>query len=468
MARYQWAGILVQRSDRLAAYAKVAPDPQDVRREGEEAVNLAMTMLEVASKSLAVELDTRNPEKSPAQGELPWNQTADLSTVINYRLGQAWLSQGRLEQDAGKRKVALDRARELLTPYGNERPVQPIQWEAEILLADIDELAGNDGDLLKRLRRLAALKMPEDPGRRIRLMLAKTDLAQGRADETIKILESASKQNPNPEADLVLIEALFRRSKEVQKTAPRATDEYRTKALTLVKQLTDRGAYWRRRVDEVIAQKLELSDVKNDSTLLRRWVETKRAAGEKEPAVNGLRRWLDLINAQRGNKDDLASGRLMLAAWLFEDGNFPAAESEFDRFVKDFPNHPTAAKASLSAILAHERQLSNPPKPEEAKAFRVKLDQHREKFPNDPTLSEIASLTARMANAEGNDEAAMEAYRSIEPSSSRFPAALQGMAIRQFHWVTAPKPDENKEEIGKSIVELRKMIELAKTIGRLR
>ena len=465
MARYQWAGVLVQRSDRLSAYAKVAPDPTAVRLEAEDAVNQAMNLLDTANTSLATELDARNPEKTPGTGELPWNQTADLSTVINYRLGQAWLSQGRLEQDATKRRVALDRARTLLSPYGSEKPAQPIQWEAEILLADVDQLAEKNDDLLKRLRRLAALKMPEDPGRRIRLMLAKAELAQGKADEAIKILEAASKQTPNPEADLVLAEALFKRGKEVQKSAPRTTDQLRARALTLVQQLTERGPYWRKRIDEVISRALELNDVKNDSVLLRRWVETKRTEGQKEPSVSGLRRWLDLMYAKKGDKNEIASGRLMLAAWLFEDGNFPAAEAEFDRFIKDFPDNPRAPKASLSAILAHEKQLSSPPKPEEAKALRVKLDEHREKFPNDPTQSEIASLTARMANAEGNDQAAMEAYRSIEPSSPRFAGALQGMALRQYHWASAPKPAEKKAEIETSIAELRKMIELAKPMA---
>lgn len=461
MARYQWAGVLIQRSDRLSIYAKVAPDPEQVRGEAENAINLAMKMLETAGPSILQELDTRNPEKAPAPNELPWNQTADLSTVINYRMGQAWLSQARIDADANKKNTAIDRARTLLTPYGNAKPTQPIQWEAEIMLAEVDQLAGKNDDVLKRLRHLTSLKMPEDPGRRVRLMLAKAELAQGKADETIKVLESASKQNPSPEAELVLMEALFRRGRELQKSAPRTTDQYRTKALALLKQLTDRGPYWKKRADEVIAQSLELADVRNDSSLLRRWIETKRAGGDKANSADGLRRWIDLMIAKKGDKEEIASGRLMLAAWLFEDGNFAGAESEFDRFVREFPDHPRAPKASLSAILSHERQLSSPPKPEEAKIFREKLDLHRQKFPNDPTISEIASLTARMASVEGNDAAAMEAYNAIDPSSTRFPSALQGMALRQYRWVTSPKPDQHKSEIEKAIAELRKMIEAA-------
>ncbi|MBX9653537.1 hypothetical protein K2Y11_07950, partial [bacterium] len=147
MARYQWAGVLIQRSDRLSVYAKVAPDPEQVRGEAENAINLAMKMLETAGPSILQELDTRNPEKAPAPNELPWNQTADLSTVINYRMGQAWLSQARIDVDANKKNTAIDRARTLLAPYGNAKPTQPIQWEAEIMLAEVDQLAGKNDEV---------------------------------------------------------------------------------------------------------------------------------------------------------------------------------------------------------------------------------------------------------------------------------------------------------------------------------
>lgn len=401
--RYQWAGELLLRAERLWLRSKVQPKDASLASAARQAVGDAIDRLE------AIKADA---------GEEP------SENAVQFRLGLAYLSAARLSPEGAARREWAEKSIAALAPIPTP-PNSTTSAEKTLAIAEAELSLGRLNQALDQLAG-AADTFPLDYRERGLVLRARIFLAAGQDENAIALLERPEgPRAPGPERLLLLIELLLERQKALRKDAADEARRLLARAVGLIELLeAEHGGYWARRGEAMLVREASPSDAEGEPKVLLRLGAALRREGKYDAAIAAFRAAKD----RRARPEALGPDvDFALAETLRDAGREEEAAEAFLDFARKHPSDRRRGEALLGAAL----ELGSDPKKLRDPARRAKyqelLERHVERV-GEPGSAEARWRLGRLAERNKDPLAAIDHYRQVSAGEPRFAAALEARA----------------------------------------
>ena len=455
IVRYRWVGELLARAQFTAKLSAALPDDAAL---AEDTLNVARSAVETMTelrKEVAEQVNNAGARRAKGSGALSLDKLVNLSTASDYRLGNAWLAVARVAKDKEEKEKAISNADALLKQFAEAKTKDPVVIESRIARAELMSLRNMSKQAIDELRLLRGSDFPKNYQAQANMLLGQLLLEQGPLQEAVDVLGVPKDERvPGAEWDLMLIEALLRRSTELASSARAKADQLQDQALKSLDEVEAQyGRYWAQRGETILAQHGRLDESTVNLGLLERLGNVFRARQELKKSLTAYDRGAKLAKEQK--KSDVAC-RLEYAGGnvAFQLEDYPSAAERLTAVSREWPKSEVAAQALLTASYAWARQYSKSSDAQILAKYRAVLEEHLEKFPESTMEPEIHWLLGGLAEREQKWEEAITQYRSVWLESPYFPRALQslvGICHDRLVLGTAQRTPEQEELLKKTI-----------------
>jgi hypothetical protein len=461
----QLALIDFRRADWGLAQWELRPELQELREPAQTAIAAALRQLTVLEKQLGLQV-RQNSADAAAGARSPPGEAAPLSAFerrnlwqqLRLKIGAAWLIQARLaEVGSADRASALVTADEWLQSLTSETSIEPITWEAQLLLA---EVARRRFDLDRATKLLAAFEktISDDSPRelierwaseRVQVLLARQQpgaalswLSEQRKSGALKFAAQPTTSNSrnvtshdaSTFAELaywqIVAELALWRTTLARGESQLAAELWERLTVELKQLEQQESGYWGLRA----RRDWQLEHERHEfGTELAELVRTARASLSEQDATRSIERFDAAIAAATKAPDrpaiealrrELADTR---AALLFQSNRFEEAATAY-RELAEAPRHPRSAATHLLWAYSLGRWWEQQPGDERRAAFTAALISLKQRYPEDPAAHEATWLLGTLREREARFADAIREFTTIPESHARFDDAWAAIA----------------------------------------
>jgi TolA-binding protein len=393
------------------------PEMDAARAELQRAEELAV----VLDKSVRQELEAYNAKSS----RLPFAQLTSLSNDVPYRLAQIRLSLAQTHEAKSPSRVTLLEAAakgfDLYTREGYSDDEVIIR--AHLGLAECRRLQKDYEGARKVLLLVEQSKSASAALKDEALALQmQTLMDQDQPAAALALLRGRQKLSGN--LALEQVRALLAQGQQEHKRGDKRSAGNLQKAAFDAVSVGERehGAAWLARADGALIL-LALPELLDDLSAALRLARACESLERHEKAVAAYTRAAELARAA-GQVDqafelDLAAGRLLIAT-----GQHQAAYERLRRLSHNAPSTEKAAKASSTGTLALLHELQKAPGESVENTLSKALEEHLQRFPDDPTAADAHFLLAALLAGRGQYEDSLRHYMTMPVGHPHFGDAL--------------------------------------------
>ena len=430
LARRQDAVVYLARGKLFRHQAEVDGNPQPLFELALADLKKAAGLLRRIERELAEESNRRGRTSQPPAGGLADDELARLHDNVRAQLAEA-LRNESLCYPAGSadRAASLTAAAEI---YGQLAQYDdPPHWTGRLGLAVCNRLLGNSAVAAQQLDRLPAAGAPPHVVIRVRLEKARLELAGGRTDRALEMLQKIPPTSGPTAAewDYELLVALVRAQKEAKDKG--FADMWRQKAGRQSRIIAARhGPYWMRRAEALLGRNVAAGPEAAANHFYR--------SGKFDDAVAAYGR-ASAEAARAGRADDAFRLAYVAATIRYQRQQYDDAMRRYRQLAISQPRHQKAAEAHLLAVycaarLVDERKL-------ETAAYGTMLTEHLRLWPEAPTAGRARQWLGQHFQRQHKWSDAVAAYRQIPPEDELFAPAVEATAACYRQWVAGLKTD---------------------------
>jgi len=419
----------------LRQEAETTGGSEQALSQAREHLRLAIDSLRDASAATADALRAQQLGRKPAPGEWSGAELRALDKNTQYQTARALRSLAEsYPPESADRTGALTQAVDLLAPLSQLDVEDPLGWPSRLDAAACHRLLGNLDSAKRRLDLIDQQSPPEQVAARALAERLRLSVAEKRIEAATQLLNKWRTENHAPLAELdyaalELLLAAWQTSLDAgDKTA--ATEGQKRAADAATEIQRTHGAYWGRRAEALLAERLAGKMDAAGSAALARAAEGFYRAGQRDEAVTAY----DRAATEARKAAQLAQAfdwQYTAAAIEQEQKHFAVAADRFREAAIAQPKLAKAADAHLLAIYNWGQHAQTDKAPTAIARYTELLEEHLAKWPDALSADRARVWLGRVRDREGHWPAAAEQYAAVRPTSEAAGEALEGLARAQ-------------------------------------
>ncbi|HMC11811.1 MAG TPA: hypothetical protein VKH44_10990, partial [Pirellulaceae bacterium] len=309
-------------------------------------------------------------------------------------------------------------------------------WMSRVASIECSRLLGDPERTLRDLDALEKLAPVADIGDRLLAERARVFMAQKKFREAAALLDGLEGRQNSLAGELGLLQIQLRIA-EWQAGQPGSEAPGRDAKVPapLLKSLEDRasrmgqeaGGYWAARAELLIRQLRDTQQYGPELADLVARAQTAFNEGKSPEAVElygEAAAW-----AHKNGRAELAfQFGFTRASIEIKSQSWVDASADLLELAEQFPKNPKAAQAHLLAAFALGKSYDEKPSRARREEFARVLEDHRQKFVNDPTAAEATWMLAELDERRGLYTEALDLFKSIPRDHKRGPPAQVALA----------------------------------------
>ncbi len=391
----------------------------------------ALRRLSGVEKTLAERLRILESRKKPAEGV----SAAELRRLLSHvRLRTGFVLQARARlSPAGSQErhsdlIDADEHFRKLTNAANEER----QSAAKLGLAISNRLRDELERSFEMLDNLAKeTSAPREFQDAVQLERARTQLANRRPDDAAQILlqlRTGRERLPGEYWQIYFQTLTTLRRAAAQRQVATLIEELNARAEAALQDVDQQaGGSWSRRCREIwaAAESVERYGQRIVASISRG--KSEYLAGRMEAAVSAYSSALEL--AEQDDKTNLAMDvGYTLAAIQAKLAHWEDVAKTCRQLVVSHADHVKATEIDLLHLHALGRLYDQQRDAERRAAYERAMDEHVERFPQSPSVSEVEFLRGQLLETSGHPVEAIAAYERVKPDHPRANSAMAAVA----------------------------------------
>ena len=404
----------------LARYGRILRE--DVELQGVTRVENARRSVRDAQRfleSLAddVSRQTRLSHHSGGRSDhLSSDELFSVHAHVQFHLASVYIDQALLYPVKSTDRVnSLTRALRHFAPLAHTLTDTPRKWDSRLEQIRCHRLLGQRNKVEQLIQFLSAAEPPDWVLVQLRIERARQALNEGRPDKALQIVGGAarSKTDAHPLAVLIVIESLSRQLTLLKQNERAENSLGRLRQLSaLVQELEDHhGLYWARRAELLMAKTIGRVANSTDTTLLLRSARSLFRQGNIAEALatyDGVAR-----KAQQAGQTDIAfEAGLEAASIEFQSQNHEQAQARFQAISTQFPRHPMAANAHLTAVVA-AAQIARQ-RPDTLNSYKQLIQEHLQHWPQGDSANKVRYWLGQLYQHDTQWASAIREFSAID------------------------------------------------------
>jgi len=420
-----WGELLRQEAETTGATKEAYEPARKHSRAAIAALRDAATMTTEAIRATT-------PAKKPAPGDWSAAELRALDKNIQYQTARALRSLAEsYPVDSPDRASALAQAVDLLGPLSQLDVNEPVAWSSRLDAATCQRLLGNLESATRRLDQITTEEPPERIAARVLAERLRVAILEKRMDQAIEALDKWRTEDHAPLADLdyAALEIYLARWRIAQDGGDKSlAAEWQQRAADAVTAIeTAHGAYWGRRAEALLAERVAGRIGAADATSLARAAEGFYRAGQKSEAVAAY----DRAAAAARKAAQLPKAfdwEFTAAAIEQEQKHFSSAADRFRQAAIAQPSLDKSAEAHLLAIFNQGQHAGQQNDAQAIARYTELLEEHLDKWPNAKSADRAHLLLARVREREKHWSQAADQYAAVRPATESAAEAMEGLA----------------------------------------
>jgi len=332
-----------------------------------------------------------------------------------------------------------------IEPLTTLRPESGILWSALLLeircLRDLGKTAQSDAKAQQLLEQMP----PAAVALQARAEQIRVAVEENNAERTTHLINLGREieGQSSPELDFAIFEAYlqFWQSAEAQNDAE-GTKRWQNECAAVIQQLDQlHGSYWARKAEQMLTRTASTGDTQNVALLKR----TAENYVRKQAWSEALRNY-DLAISAAAAKSDLDTEyqlRLTAAAAAVQANQLEEAIQRFREAATRFPAADDSPKYHLTAAY-YQSVLARQSTPVKLEPYLKLLQENLQLWPSGPAAEQAAMWTGQVEFSRGNWQQATKAYMLIDPESTQFGLAVDGVRQASLKWF---QEDQAKDQL---------------------
>ncbi|MHB8863339.1 MAG: hypothetical protein ACYC6N_13100, partial [Pirellulaceae bacterium] len=417
--------------------AEVAVTPQAALEEARAAIRQAAGALEDLDKQLAEQV-ARSTAHSQSADALSGDELVSLQNHVRFQLARAFRNQALCyAPESDDRVAALTLAVEQLNRTLRQlRSDDPLAWEVYLDLATCHRLLGSPSQAQLALTAPSSDKAPVDVQLRALAETAELAVAAGNPQQALDELQQAraARDIASPEVDFAQLQATLALWKAADdKHDEAAAEQWQKQATTAVAALEQlHGPYWGRRGELELLRVAGKGSAVSSVAILGRTADNLYLKGQFDEAILAYER---AAQQARVGADSEAAITWEHKAALIEQQlkMHQRAAHRLERLALEQKSLPQAAEMHLlaawnAAQAIREEQL-------DPDRYATLLEQHLSQWPDSSTTNVARAWLGKLRESQSRWEAAVEAYRGIQPDAEQRAPTLPALARCWERWI---------------------------------
>ncbi|MHB8973095.1 MAG: tetratricopeptide repeat protein [Pirellulaceae bacterium] len=438
--------LLVQVQDALTSLAagelarieaEVAAEPQAAQELARTEIRQATRALEELDKQLTEQV-ARSSDRTDAADPLSGDELVAVQNHVRFQLARAFRNQALCYAPGSDDRVAsLTMAVEQLNRTLRQlRADDPLVWQVYLDLATCQRLLGSVPQAQLALTAPLSDKAPADIQLRALAETAELAVAAGNPQQALDELKQArAAQNvSSAEVDFAQLEATLALWKMAvdQKNDETAAQwqKQATAAVTALEQL--HGPYWGRRGELELLRVAGTGSAVSSVEILGRTADNLYLKKQFDEAVLTYERAAQQARTAGDNKAAF-TWESKAAAIEQQLKRYQRAAQRLERLALEQKTEPQAAETHLLAAWNEAQALRA--ETMDTQRYTALLEQHLTLWPDSPTSNVAREWLGKLRESESRWEAAVDAYRGIQPDAEQFSTNLPALTRCWERWI---------------------------------
>ncbi len=447
--------ILVRLQGALAQLGQAQQIRQEVLVQIRDASDAAyaVAILEAASlelRSIERQIDAiipAAPDQPQSDGRLSKSELQNLKINVALQLARGNIDRALLlpvERSFDRVDVLRQAKQQLESVSRATNPDQPLWWEVQLELVKILRLQNELNSAAESLHALQENDLPPEIGslldeEKLQLLIAAGNL--GAIEARLRAVP-IEKRRP-ASLDLLLTQAAI---KLVQGSRESDRQFWQQFAVGMAQRIElHHGVYWARQANLLLTKALGSEVIQpSDAQILLRVATEAENKQQWDDALQAYEKAADTFQ-RLGNSDQTARILYRTGLILQHEKRHKSAYQRFQQVTNEFPDHETAAYASINGIWNYARAFSG--NFDRDPIYRQWLDRHIETWPNHDSVGQSLIWRALAYMAEQDFLSAYSDLMSIDGDMSQIQNALNLAAdsLDQANRTLAAEPDKQRE-----------------------